>query len=300
ALEWEQELGALLTEIHTSEQELSELLKLLHTLTEQMAEDERRLARSEQELAELDEQLKQATVSPEERSFINQLREVKREWERELARQRELTAEFSAMQSEWNALGTETEKLQASWKKAVGAREQAEQAIAALEAKPTVSDHELERLREQLSQIKSLGREWREQLNLLEEWDKKWAGCEQLCSQAERVTQDAAAELQKQEALRDETQKRFQQLREEWQNWQHANMARHLRDRLHDGEDCPVCGSAHHPYRLDGHSHQQADDEREAVKWQEKLSEGEAALAKADQLTRSAAEKWQTAKIDQA
>jgi exonuclease SbcC len=299
AIEWEKELEALKAELSAVQQELLSVAGELEQVTKRLKQDEEQLEVLERESTLLSEQMQAATVTPEMRRQIAEAREAKRNWEREQAKQLELEQELSQVLKERQALLAEAERLKIVWQESAQAHEQAKQKLAEYETKPLLSEADVEKRRETLAQVKQLGKEWREQLALETTRQEKWMQWEREWQQAEARTASLETAWKAEEAKRDEQRLALEAVRHAWNDWQQANMARVLRGTLVDGEECPVCGSTHHP-RQTAASDSDSEHEKAGEQLRKEAKAAEEALQAAERQVQAALELLQAAKLEQA
>jgi len=299
ALEWEKELAVLQEELSRMEQELLATGRELEQVTVQLKRDEDQAAALEREYSELAKHIQAATVTPELRLQIAEAREAKRNWEREWTRLKELEQESIVAKQERIRLHTEAEQLKAAWLASAQAGEQARQKLADHEAKPSWSDADWEQMRETLVQIRQWGKEWREQLALeaacrekRAKWESEWNLVTAKTTGLEQAWKEA-------EQLRSERLQQVETARRSWQDWQQANMARVLCRELAEGQECPVCGSTHHPHQTTGAEAEEAQEHAGDLLLQQ-LRRSEEALQAAEQQVRHASEALQASKLERA
>ncbi len=300
AVVWEQELSTLQNELTAGEEELTRLQQELEQLASHILTNEATLAAWEAELKQLDEQLQAVTVSPERRRYLQELRDSKQAWEREQSRYQELHEEWQTAGKQLQQLDQEVATLTTSLQLAVKAREEAQQQQAAWEAAPTIEEQELERGRDTLNQVKTIGKEWREKLQQLDEWSKRWEQAEASWLVADGAVKAIDNELAETEQACGHSKQELERIRTAWLDWQREHMARQLRTALVPGEACSVCGSTHHPYREnEAHADQEHEDAGQK-QWEDRIAAAEAQLRKAEQLLKQVQEKHQQAKVEQA
>ncbi|GAA4713667.1 AAA family ATPase [Brevibacillus fulvus] len=296
AVEWEKELAALARDLQEAEREQAGLTGQLHLLHSQIDQLEQALVDLDKQWAELEQQVQQVVVTPEERQHLVALREVKEGWSREQQKLQELVAQKAELQKERQALTADLQQLADEVRQQATLRERTQNELAACQEKPLLSETELERLREQLMQAKQLGKEWREQVNLLNAWSKKWAELEQRWGQQERDILQLEEQQRKLTEVHQRARDAYEQVSSEWQSWQRENLARMLRKELSDGEACPVCGSTHHPLRHTELTEEAQTAERQ--RWEQKLAQMEEEVAQAERQLREATDSLQAAKIN--
>lgn len=297
AAEWETELAALRDELTVLEREQRAVSEQLAGTTRQLAEVEAALEDGEREWQQLTEQLAAAVVTPEWRDRLTAAREAKQHWEREINARRELEAELSSVEREQQEAAAEAERLRASWEASAARLAEVRKQLDVQHAQPLMSDAEWEHARDTLGQIKQLGRQWRDLLQQLAGWQEKWQAAVREGEQAEARCRNLEAAWQKEDVRLAQLQTERDRLREEWEQWQEANMARLLRERLAEGEPCPVCGSAHHPRAVSG-SADSANGEQEGRELRERAKAVEEALREAERQLRTAYEALQAAKAE--
>ncbi|TRY26090.1 AAA family ATPase [Brevibacillus sp. LEMMJ03] len=297
AAEWETELAALRDEWTVLEREQQAVSEQLAETERQLAADEAALENGEREWQRLAEQLAAAAVTPEWRDLLTAAREAKQHWEREVNARRELEAELASVEREQQAASAEAEKLRASWEASAARLAEARKRLEEQLAQPLMSDAEWEHARDTLAQIKQVGRQWRDLLQQMAVWQEKWQAAVREGEQAEARCGDLEAAWQAEDARLARLQAERDRLRAEWERWQEANMARLLRERLSDGEPCPVCGSTHHPQAVPGGAGK-ADGERDGRELRERVKAAEEALREAERQLRTAFEALQAAKAE--
>ncbi|MEJ8547896.1 AAA family ATPase [Brevibacillus borstelensis] len=298
AAEWEEELAALRAEWTALEQEWQKVTQELSVLEQQLAHDKDHLNRLESERAELGRSLEAVQVKPEWRDLIGALREAKQNWEREEQKRKELALELASVKAEQSAASSELETARKAWEESASHLAEARAQLASLEASPPSSEAEWAKKLDVLSQIKQWGRHWREQEQALASWEEKRRTAlreqEQLTARLHACEATVKAEEEAQERRRSD----LERFRAKWEQWREANMARMLRERLKEGEACPVCGSSHHPCldekREDGSGQDAEQAAGESIRRQ--IWETEEAIRLAEQQIRTAFEALQTAK----
>lgn len=299
ALEVEQELRVLREALTREEAALQTLLAEMAELTAQLGQDAAELAAQQTELRQIDDQLQAIAVSPERRQHLQQLRELRRQWEQEAKKLQELEAEQEAARNALAGMEADRERLMAAWQNAVAAREQMQLELQASEANPPVTDKELEYRRERLLHVKQLGKEWRELEQQQAEWQRKWAEAEPQWLQAQKQTESAEAAWKQLEQQQEAAQQQREWLLKQRQEWEIARTVHALREALREGETCPVCGSTHHP----GVNAVHAARGEEAPQLQEldgQLQQVDLRLKELDVMIRTAMERAQTARVEQA
>nr|WP_277603130.1 SMC family ATPase [Brevibacillus sp. SYP-B805] len=303
AVQLEEELAALRAELTAGSEELAALQGELALLTEQIGRQEEEIAGWEAELKELDGKLQEATVSPQRRAYLQELRDAKQAWERELGKQRELERECADAEKAIHKLDAQLKTLLASWQEAAREREETQRRLAEAEEQPVADERELEAARETLAQVKALGREWRDAIQRLADWQRRWTENEPLWQAAASRAQAAGQRAAEAEEMLEGKKRELEELRTAWLAWQKENMTRLLRSTLAEGEACPVCGSTHHPYHgeeVAWTAAEAARQEAEEKEWNERLQTAEAAWKTAEEDLTGAREKWHAAKVEQA
>ncbi|MFD2370504.1 AAA family ATPase [Brevibacillus sp. GCM10020057] len=299
AEEWEAELASIREEWSRLEREKAEIVDGLRQTEEQLAQDEEALRVWEQEWKRLDEQMRQAVVTPEWREQVSAAREARQQWEREQAKCRELQDEVQAAGQQREQALEQAQRQRQSWEESARRLEQAKQQLAAADAQPVLSDSEWEQARNVLAEMKQVGRQWREVKMQAADLQQKWerACAEQKAAEARWSSLLADCEAKEAEAARQ--QAHFAELRESLERWQQENMARYLRERLADGDECPVCGSTHHKHGEIRHPEQE-DDRSEGEGLRARSKAAEEALREAERAAGLAREALLTAKGEQA
>jgi len=298
AEEWEAEMSRIRTEWTSLEREWQEVQAALKETESRLAQDEAALQSWEQECWRLDEQIRAVSVTPEWRDQVGAAREAKQQWSREAAKQKELTAEKAALEEQLKSTVEEAAKHRQGWEECAGRLKQAREQLSVLEAKPSLSDSEWEQARLVLGEMRQAGRQWREQLQqqeLLqarkEKLEQERERMQEKLNRLEAVARENEQQVTQQQALLDS-------LRQDWEHWQQENMARFLRERLEDGQECPVCGSTHHIHRGQELSEQgEAASQGEILRT--RIKAAEEALRKAEQEARLAKEAYLTAGAEQ-
>lgn len=296
AEEWEVELARIREEWTAMEREWHEVRATLEQTQSQLAKDEAALRLWEQEWKQLDEQMRAVTVTPEWRDRVGAAREAKQQWNRDRAKQQELAKELEDLTQQAKRAAEEEARQRKSWEESAARLAQARERWNALEANPGMTDGEWDQARQILSEMKQAGRQWREQLQQQAGWQEKWTLLEQERRQSEVTLARCEADCQEKEAHAAHQQAEWDKLKREWEQWQQDNMARYLRERLEDGQECPVCGSTHHALdvssaQVPGHSDERGDELRASLK------AAETALREAEQQSRQAKESLLTTKV---
>lgn len=296
AEEWEAELAAIREEWTRLEREKSEVLAALAQTEEQLVRDEQALQAWELEWKRLDEQMKQAVVTPEWREQVTASREARQHWEREHAKLQELQKEVAAAEQQLQEVSRQAHQHRQNWEASAKRLEQAKE-LASAEAPQLLSDDEWERARSVLNEMKQVGRQWRELLQQSADWQSRWEKTAGEKRQAEARWSALLADSEEKDAQVARKQVLCQELREAWERWQQENMARYLRERLADGEECPVCGSVHHPREGQHSGSEESRSEGESLR--ERIKTAEESLREAERLARLAKEALLTAKGEQ-
>lgn len=298
ALEWEQELVQLKGELTRSEQERHALEKQRNGLLERLNQEKEKIAGWLQEREQIEGELRETAVTVEERKTILALRERKQAWERELARTRQLKLEAGAAQTEWNKQATAVQEQLKQWKSATTQREELARRLAQLEAQPVIGEQELAERRECLQQLRNLGKEWRELSKELETWQEKHDDGKAQRQILQAVLKKCEREQADQVALWQKRQLEKAHFETKLQAWRQENMAKVLRETLHAGQECPVCGSTEHAHTRHRESalvqettEQMGDDLRQQFQAAEK------ALSEADRQLREAEQRLQQEKV---
>ncbi|MGO0063225.1 AAA family ATPase [Brevibacillus fluminis] len=297
ALEWEQELVALKAELVQTQQKWQQLAA-------RQGDVHARLGRQQEQLAEwfkqregMEAELRETTVAVEERKSILALRELKQAWERELARTRQLEAEAARAHDELDKQTEAAKEQEVRWKQATAKREELAERIAAVEAQPVMGEEELASMRDVLQQMRNIGKEWRELGKEQEEWAKKRAEWEAQRKRVQAALEKAEADHAQKSAIAVKLQDEKARLEEELQKWRQHNMARVLREHLHDGQECPVCGSVEHPRAKAGAVETEHAIEQEGQAMLQRLKAADTALKAAEQEAREAEQRLQQEKV---
>jgi len=299
AAEWEEELQVIREEWTRMEREWNELQTALAQTAEQLARDEDALRRWEEEWRQLDGQMQKTAVTPEQRAFVAAAREAKQLWERELHGMRELEAAQAAAEEQLRLASAQSEQHGAAWKESLNRLEEAKASLAALEGKPVMSDREWEEASNLLRDIKQYGRQWREQLHLLAQRREAAAKAEQERQQAQARCGEQEARWRTAANEHSRLQKEWEKLRQAWEHWQEQNMARYLRERLKEGQACPVCGSTHHVHAGSGHAEGKAGAQgKEGELLRQRLKAAEEAVREAEKRVQAEREALLKAQAD--
>ncbi|HZG13414.1 MAG TPA: SMC family ATPase [Candidatus Bathyarchaeia archaeon] len=297
AVAWEQELTALQNELTAGEDELSKLQAELEQHVARIMSDEATLNALQAELKQLEEQLQATTVSPEQRLFLQDLRDRKLAWEQERRKYRELAEEWAGVEKQAQELKQHVTALHAALQQAVKQREEVQQQLTTLEAAPVNDEQEIEQTRDTLTQVLALGKEWREKLQQQADWQRRWEQGDAEWQKAETALQAAEAQREVMAKEYSESKQELEEVRKAWLEWQREHMARSLRATLVPGEACSVCGSTHHPYR----EHEQDDllqQETDNQHWESRIARAEEKVREIEQLRTKAAEHEQRCKVE--
>jgi len=297
AVVWEQELTFLQNELTAGEDELSKLQAELEQHVARIMRDEATLNGLQTELKHLEEQLQATTVSPEQRLFLQDLRDRKLAWEQERRKYRELAEEWAGVEKQAQEMKQHVTALHAALQQAVKQREEVQQQLNALEAAPVSDEQEIEQTRDTLTQVLSLGKEWREKLQQQADWQRRWEQGNAEWQKAETALQAAEAQREVMDKEYSDSKRELEEVRNAWLEWQREHMARSLRATLVPGEACSVCGSTHHPYR----EHEQDDllqQETDNQQWENRIARAEEKVRGIEQLRTAAAEHEQRCKVE--
>ncbi|MGG4496340.1 AAA family ATPase [Brevibacillus reuszeri] len=253
AQEWEEELKAIRTEWTGLEQEWNEVSITLARIEEQLVRDDAALRDWEQEWKSLENQLQQAAVTPQWRAQINAARDAKQQWERERAKAVELETALSMAIQQLEQAENAAKERRISWEDRANRLHQLKEQVTAFTEQPLMSDADYEQARNVLAEMKQMGRQWREVLKQVADWQEKSQRITGEREQADSRYRELSDAFHKVEASVAAAIASRDQLRQNWEQWQQENMARFLRERLEDGKECPVCGSTHHEHRADSH-----------------------------------------------
>lgn len=295
---WEQELRMLQSELAAGEGELAELQAELAQLATHIARDETSLSTVEKQIQQLSEQLLEATISPQRRIYVQELRDGKQAWERERKVYQQLYEEWCAAEKQALTLQEENAALTALLQQAAERREAVQQQLTALESAPLADERELEQTRDTLNQVKTLGKEWREKLQQQAEWKRRWEQLTADWQAAESSVKACEALAATAEADMLRCKQGLEQARTEWLEWQREHMVRSLRASLLPGEACAVCGSLHHPYRENAEHESEEHAEHEREIWEKRVAAAEEALGLAEQQRNAALEKTNLARVE--
>lgn len=298
AEEWEAELAAIRAEWTGLERERGEMIAALNQTEEQLARDEEALQNWEQEWKRLDEQMKEAVVTPEWRDQVTAAREARQQWERETSKRQELLDEATAAERQLQEAMQKAQHHRTAWEASAQKLEQAKMRWNSPDSQPTMTDGEWEQARSILNEMKQVGRQWRELVQQKTDWKDKWERikAEQQLAEARWSALQAESEAKEGQVLRQ--QESFQRLRDSLESWQQENMARYLRERLADGDECPVCGSTHHKSGETDHTGQE-DARSEGDELRARVKAAEEAWREAERLARAAKEALLTAHVEQ-
>ncbi|WP_134684269.1 AAA family ATPase [Brevibacillus migulae] len=298
AVAWEQELAALQNELTAGEGELFKLQAELEQQAARIIKDESTLAGLQEELKRLEEQLLAATVSPERRQFLQDLRDRKLAWEQERRKYRELSEEYASTETQTQAMKQQVTALHAALLDAVKLREEVQQQLSALEAAPAIDEQEIEKTRDTLTQVIALGKEWREKLQLQADWQRRWDQGESEWQAAEAAIRAAEAQREAVDKEHIQSKLELEEVRKAWLDWQRAHMARSLRATLVPGEPCSVCGSTHHPYREHDRDDLLLQGEADSRQWESRIARAEEKVRETEQLRANAMEQEQRSKVE--
>ncbi|MET3292745.1 UNVERIFIED_CONTAM: exonuclease SbcC [Brevibacillus sp. OAP136] len=297
ALEWEQELVTLKTELVQAQQKWQQLVARQGDVHARLGGQQEQLAAWLKQREGMEAELRETSVAVEERKSILALRELKQAWERELARTRQLEAEASRVHDELHKQTEASKEQEVHWKQATAKREELAERIAAVEAQPVLDEEELASMRDVLQQMRNVGKDWRELGKEQEEWAKKrveWeAQRKRVLAALEKAETDHAQKAGVAVKLLDEKAR----LEDELQKWRQQNMARVLREHLHDGQECPVCGSLEHPRAKSGAAETEHAIDQEGQAMLQRLKAADTALKAAEQEAREAEQRLQQEKV---
>lgn len=301
ALEWEQELSSMqqllaqqTLEIQTKQSEASSLGQELERIEQQCQS-------WQQELTAMDERLQTLVVPADERNRAQEMMETKRSWQREKTAEAELLQELTRYKGQSDHITSQMKLLHDTW---VSTGEQSKQFNAnllVLQAKPTVTEQQLEETRDVLAQVKGIGKEWRDLLQTKAEWETKHADFQQAWSVSKTNLQQCHDEWTSRQSKRDELLGRKQEAEARKLQWQQQNMAHSLRTNLREGEACPVCGSCTHPGSDQTHSRGDSDllvkEERDI---QELIAQMEWEAKEAERLVEHAKDQLHASQVQEA
>ncbi|AIG28514.1 nuclease [Brevibacillus laterosporus] len=249
AAEWEQEIVKLAQEIGQYQTEIRLLQQQIDQDEAMLSELDQQRAVVAQDLQKIDAEWQQTTLRSEERKAIRAMQQAKiafvQEEQRFVSTEREATELSQKVQ-----LGqTRLKEADSFYIHAHEKRKETEIAVVEKEAQPIRSEEDITRLREQLVDVKRIGIDWRGFEKKQDDWRLKWT--EWTASHADVTTrlQQAEQTLNHIESKRGASQDQLKEWETQWDSWQQANMAHALRLQLRANEECPVCGSTHHPYK---------------------------------------------------
>lgn len=298
AQEWERELTDGKQAITTLQQEIRENQATESQLSLQLETNLKQLQKWEQELAQVEGQIRQLAVSPEVRKQSQLMLDAKKSWLREAKNHTEQLQESERLSHQLKGLAQQLKQFEQIWLDAAKKRKQLELAWQELQAQPVPSDQELEDLRESLSQVKTIGKEWREldqtESSLKEkqeEWQKQWSVCEQ-------AIQQLAQQIAEQEKLRQDKLSLKQEAENRMREWHTANMAAALRSSLKHGEACPVCGSCEHSIGADDHQFEQFAHQED--EWKQRIELAEQMLLDVEKVLEASKEQMQALRVQEA
>ncbi|TPG69814.1 nuclease [Brevibacillus laterosporus] len=248
AVEWEQEIAKLAQEIGQYKTEIRLLQQQIHQDETMLSALDQQRAVFTQDLQKIDVEWQQTSLSTEERKAIRAMQQAKtafvQEEQRFMSAERELSELTQKVQLGQTRLG-EAGNL---YKTAHERRKVTEELLMKTEAQPIRSEEDITRLREQLVDVKRIGMDWRGFENKQAEWAKRWAEWTALHADLLHRQQQAEQSLQHIETKRKASQEQLKEWETDWSSWQQTNMAHALRLQLRADEECPVCGSTHHPH----------------------------------------------------
>ncbi|QOS97942.1 AAA family ATPase [Brevibacterium sp. JNUCC-42] len=248
AVEWEQEIAKLAQEIGQYQTEIRLLQQQIHQDETMLSALDQQRAVFTQDLQKIDAEWQQTSLSTEERKAIRAMQQAKtafvQEEQRFMSAERELLELTQKVQLGQTRLG-EAGNL---YKSAHERRKVTEELLMKTEAQPIRSEEDITRLREQLVDVKRIGMDWRGFENKQAEWAKRWAEWTVLHADLLHRQQQAEQSLQHIETKRKASQEQLKEWETDWSSWQQTNMAHALRLQLRADEECPVCGSTHHPH----------------------------------------------------
>lgn len=248
AVEWEQEITKLAQEIGQYQTEIRLLQQQIHQDETMLSALDQQRAVFTQDLQKIDSEWQQTSLSTEERKAIRAMQQAKtafvQEEQRFMSAERELSELTQKVQLGQTRLG-EAENL---YKTAHEKRKLTEELLMKTEAQPIRSEEDITWLREQLVDVKRIGIDWRSFENKQAEWAKRWADWTALHADLLHRQKQAEQALQHIETKRKASQEQLKEWETDWTSWQQTNMAHALRLQLRADEECPVCGSTHHPH----------------------------------------------------
>ncbi|QDX91442.1 nuclease [Brevibacillus laterosporus] len=296
AVEWEQEIAKLAQEIGQYKTEIRLLQQQIHQDETMLSALDQQRAVFTQDLQKIDVEWQQTSLSTEERKAIRAMQQAKtafvQEEQRFMSAERELSELTQKVQLGQTRLG-EAGNL---YKTAHERRKVTEELLMKTEAQPIRSEEDITRLREQLVDVKRIGMDWRGFENKQAEWAKRWAEWTALHADLLHRQQQAEQSLQHIETKRKASQEQLKEWETDWSSWQQTNMAHALRLQLRADEECPVCGSTHHPHEdLDTNIGNTLQTETQATS----LKKQEAALRERrshlEHVREQSEQEWQTA-----
>ncbi|UFJ39811.1 AAA family ATPase [Brevibacillus humidisoli] len=304
ALEWERELAALSQEWESGAAEREQLQAEIERISARLSEAEKQTAALEEEWKQVDQEEQALTAITDKRNWLQAVRDVKQTWQSEQQKLEEVKQERAELLRQQQAAEAEVNRQQEAWRQAAALREQTQAALAEAEerANQAASEQELDKLREQLARVKTIGKEWREWTRAREAWETKKADWQRRMQDAAGQVEAAETAWRAADAVRIQRDRERQEAEQARLEWQRANMAYTLRHALREGEPCPVCGSEHHPHRLQTSSTEELEGlmPQEVDHWQRREAEAADrvdkavhALRKAEEAARQAYEQLQ-------